>query len=466
MSAHDACTHPKTKSARAACRRAAAKGTAPKVSAERKLAEGAGLVAPLATAIQTPIAETPAVIAAAEGLREISLSGQIDSYQLSETLAKVAKINERAAKKGLAGMLTVEWEPVECEETNQITGIKSTWTEYKIEIQGNAPAYNGWEFIAKLDWDANAGLIVRAMPGAIQADRDALREGWCDHCKTTRRRSVTYVVRNQETGVQLQVGSSCLKDFTGQFTTISFPYLPEEESERDGWFGASSPREYSPLTVLSVAWACIKLEGFKPARHEGSTTRNDVMTALYPSKSKNDREFAAKIAPLADEAEGAAAKILSWILSDEFDGTTDYVLNLKSIAAGKHVSLRNLGMIASAPQAYARSLERTLIREREASIYAASEWVGEVKQRLEMGVVVKAVRYIEGEYGTSTLYTMVDTAGNVIKWFASSDKLGDQPGATAVIKATVKKHEDYNGAKITHVTRAAVIEFTEAPEMI
>lgn len=456
MSAHETCTHPKTKSARAACRRAAAKGV--------QLA--APVVAPLATAIQTPIAETPAVIAAAEGLREISLSGQIDAYQLSATLDKVAKINERAAKKGLAGTLSVKWEPVECEETNRLTGIKSTWTEYKIEIQGNAPAYNGWEFIAKLDWDANAGLIVRAMPGAIQADRETLREGWCDHCKTTRRRAVTYVVRNQETGDQLQVGSSCLKDFTGQFTTISFPHLPEDENERDGWFGASSPREYSPLAVLATAWACIKLNGFRPASYGGDCTRNDVMTALYPSKAKNDREFAALIAPLADEAQEAAAKILSWILSDEFDGTTDYVLNLKSIAAGKHISTRNIGMLASAPQAYAKSLERTLIREREASIYAASEHVGEVKQRLEMGVVVKAVRYIEGDYGTSTLYTMVDTTGNVIKWFASSDKLGDQPGATAVIKATIKRHEDYNGAKITHITRAAVIEFTDAPEMI
>lgn len=456
MSAHETCTHPKTKSARAACRRAAAKGV--------QLA--APVVAPLATAIQTPIAETPAVIAAAEGLREISLSGQIDAYQLSATLEKVAKINERAARKGLAGTLSVEWEPVECSETNELTKITETWTEYKISIQGNAPAFNGWEFIAKLDWDANAGLIVRAMPGAIQADRESLREGWCDHCKTTRRRSVTYVVRNQETGVQLQVGSSCLKDFTGQFTTISFPALPEEDSERDGWFGASSPREFSPLTVMSVAWACIKLNGFKPARSEGSTTRNDVMTALYPSKSKHDREFAEMIAPLADEATEAAAKILAFILSDEFDGTTDYVLNLKSIAAGKAVSTRNVGMIASAPQAYAKHLDRTLIREREASIYAASEHVGNIKERMEMGVVVKNVRYIEGEYGTTTLYTMVDTAGNVIKWFASSDKLGDQPGATAVIKATIKSHEEYQGHKITHITRAAIIEFTDAPEMI
>src|SRR3546814_19459596 len=93
------------------------------------------------------------------------MSAQIDAYQLEATRAKVEKINARAAKKGLAGTLTMSVEEVEVTETNELTKITETWTEYKVEIQGNAPAYNGWEFIAKLDWDPNAGLIVRHLPG-------------------------------------------------------------------------------------------------------------------------------------------------------------------------------------------------------------------------------------------------------------------------------------------------------------
>lgn len=453
MSAHETCTHPKTKSARAACRRAAAKGQT----------VVAPVVKPLTTEIQTPIAPTTEVVAIAEGLREISLSATVDLYQLEATMEKVQKINERAAKRGLAGTLDMTVETIKRSEIDQFTQLTREWVEYDVKITGNAPAHNGWEFIAKLDWDANAGLIVRAVPGAIQADRNSLREGWCDHCQTTRQRNVTYVVRNIENGTQLQVGSSCLKDFTGQYTTIAFPHLPEDDAERDGWFGVSQPREYSPLTILSVAWACIKLNGFIPSR-DNHSTRNQVMTALYPSKARKDREFAEMIAPLAKEAQQRAGEILAWVLSDEFEDTTDYVINLKSVARGRAVTQRNIGLLASAPQAYAKHLDRTLIREREASIYAASEYVGEVKERLELGVVVKNVRYIEGDYGTSTLYTMVDTAGNIIKWFASSDKLGDREGVTAVIRATIKKHEEYNGYKITHITRAAIIEFTDAPD--
>jgi hypothetical protein len=453
MSAHANCTHPKTKSARAACRRAVAKGApvAPKV-------------APLPTEIQTPIAPTHTIREVTDvTVREIALRAQIDSYQLEMTREKIDKINQRAVKKGLAGMITMTVEPVQVSEVNEFTKITETWTEYKVEVTGHAPAYNGWEFIAKLDWDENAGLIVRNIPGVDSVvNRETVKEGWCDHCQTTRRRNVTYVVRNQESGETLQVGSSCLKDFTGQFTSIAFPQLSADDESEGGFFGGRGEREFSPLTVLAVAWACIKLEGFKPAsQHYGSNTRDDVRTALYPSKSRLDREWAAKIAPLADEAQSKAAEILAFTLSDDFRGDSDYVLNLKAVAAGKAVSRRNIGLLASAPQAYARHQERSLIREREASIYKDSQYVGAEKERLELTVEVKAIRYLESDYGSKTLYTMVTEDGNVVKWFASSERLGENVGARFKIRATVKSHDEWEGMKTTKLTRCSVIDELE-----
>ena len=104
MSAHDLCTHPKTKSGRAACRRAAAKGVS------------APVVKPLTTEIQTPIAPTHTTVEITE--RVISLAAQIDSYQLEATREKVAKINARAERKGLAGTLSMSVEEVEVTETS------------------------------------------------------------------------------------------------------------------------------------------------------------------------------------------------------------------------------------------------------------------------------------------------------------------------------------------------------------
>lgn len=452
MSAHDLCTHPKTKSARAACRKAAAKGATP-----------APRVTPLATEIQTPVAPSHTIQAVTDvTVREISMSGRIDSYQLAMTQAKVDKINARAAKKGLAGTLTLTAAEIIEVEVDEVTKIRTERVMYDVEIIGNAPAFNGWEFVAKLDWDANAGLIVRSIPGAVAVDRESLRQGWCDHCRTTRQRLVTYVVRESETGRQIQVGSSCLKDFTGQYTTIAFPELSGDDDEEGGFFGGCGEREYSPLTVLAVAWACVKLEGFKPASSFGSTTKGDVRTALSPSKSKHDREWAAKIAPLADEAAGKAKELLAFLLSDDFNGTSDYVLNMKAVAAGKMVSARNIGLLASAPQAWARHQERSLIREREASVYATSEFIGSEKERLELTVEVKAIKYLEGDYGVRTLYTMATPEGNIVKWFSTgSDKLGEDTGARFVIRGTVKSHETWKDMKSTVLTRCSVIEELE-----
>lgn len=458
MSAHDHCTHPKTKSARAACRRQTTKGFS-------------GVRIPVAVEpqpidIQVPVepSHTTKSIAADVEVHPIFIEAQIDSYQLEVTREKISKINARAARKGLAGMITITAEPVQCEEIDDLTKIKRTWTEYKVEITGTAPAYNGWAFIAKLDWDQHAGLIVRNVPGVeSQVNRDTVREGWCDHCKTTRQRNVTYVVQHQETGETLQVGSSCLKDFTGQYTTIAFPQLPASDEEREGWFGGCGTREYSPETVLAVAWACIKLNGFKPASYrDGNTTRDDVMVALYPGKSQNDKDWARKIAPLAVEAAGKAAEILAFILSDDFSGDSDYVFNLKAVAGGEAVSTRNIGLLASAPQAYARHQERTLIREREASEYAASVHVANVKDRIQLDVEIKAIRYIEGDYGVRTLYTMITPEGNIVKWFSTgTDKLGENVGARYRLRGTVASHDEWNGMKSTKLTRCTIIDELE-----
>src|SRR3546814_18345978 len=37
----------------------------------------------------------------------------------------------------------------------------------------------------------------------------------CDHCKTKRQRRLAYLLKDAETSEVLQVGSSCLQDFTG-----------------------------------------------------------------------------------------------------------------------------------------------------------------------------------------------------------------------------------------------------------
>src|ERR1035441_8123071 len=105
--------------------------------------------------------------------------------ELALTLIKISKINERAIKRGWTGRLEVLHTPVTVTETN-VAGFQTTSHLHEVKISGSPPSYDGWTFLATLDWDQNAGLVVRTAPGVVSVDRTDLKPGACAHCKTDR----------------------------------------------------------------------------------------------------------------------------------------------------------------------------------------------------------------------------------------------------------------------------------------
>lgn len=447
-----------------------AEAPAPKTTSRKAAKKTAAPVAPVAAPAETP---APAAPAAKLEETEQAWTYRLSQAQVEATIEKFEKMNARAAKKGLSGSWALtKIERVVEKDTHPATGLPIEKVWYECTIGGTAIAFDGWEFIATLDWDEYAGLIVRAMPGAAIVERENLREGWCDHCKTTRRRRVTYVVRDTDNGQQLQVGRSCIKDFTGWPGNIAWL---ERNNIGDGFFGDAGRIDYTPTTVLATAWAVIKLNGFVPASQYGDkpTTKDLVNIALYPNrKNQKDVDFAETLRPLAQEATARAVEVLEFIASDDFGGTGDYVLNLKAAAAGERVSPRNFGLLVSAPQAHARHLERTLIKATKAKVGENSEYVGRVAaegekaDRRELEVTVAGIFWRDNPYSTdeedqTPIYTLVDGDGNVLKWFASTDKLGEEEGARFIVKASIKAHKEWKGTKETHVTRVAVVKELE-----
>lgn len=385
---------------------------------------------------------------------------QLNADQVAATREKFAKINERAAKRGLAGRLELTVKPVTVSETNEL-GFTVEYTAFECAVTGDAPKYGEWSFIARLDWDASAGLIVNAAPGAPKVDRTALREGWCDHCRTSRVRNNTYVVRSDVSGRQLQVGSTCLKDFLGWSASIAWLDAPAE-SELGDWCGAGGAFEFSAETVLAVSWAVVKAYGFVRS-NEAMSTASRVRTALYPGRDRRDRDFAEMMRPLAAEATERARELQAFLLSDAFGGDSDYVLNLKSLAGASAVNPRYIGLLASAPQAWARSQERDLVRR--AKQERPSQWLGEVGDKITSFTgVIESLRWLESDWGVTALYQLRDPeTGNIVKWFASRPALGEETGITVTIKGKIKKLDEYNGVKATVLTLCKLIADVPAP---
>jgi len=100
------------------------------------------------------------------------MSVQISPAEYFLTVEKIEKINARAAKKGWTGRVTLD--AVETTKVTNVEGFEVREQVWDVTLGGEAPSYNGWTFLATLDWDENAGLITRCAPGVeVVVERDS-----------------------------------------------------------------------------------------------------------------------------------------------------------------------------------------------------------------------------------------------------------------------------------------------------
>jgi hypothetical protein len=134
---------------------------------------------------------------------------EIPEANLATLVKRVQRLNARAAKIGSA--------PVVLRQTGNFRDVphatKPNVIVRFVEMEANveAPAYNGWHFMAVI-CRTTEGNIIRSVPGYEVPVEHRDGEHRCDHCHTIRNRRDTYVVRHDD-GRTLRVGSTCIQDF-------------------------------------------------------------------------------------------------------------------------------------------------------------------------------------------------------------------------------------------------------------
>jgi hypothetical protein len=98
--------------------------------------------------------------------------------------------------------------------------------------------------------------------------------------------------------------------------------------------------------------------------------------------------------------------------------------------------------------------------DERAKTNAASEHVGEVKERIDFEAEVVGVFGTEGHWGHTDIIKLRDTGGNLFTWFASVHT-GVERGARVAVRGTVKKHGEFKGTKETVLTRCVVTTIEE-----
>jgi hypothetical protein len=345
---------------------------------------------------------------------------------------KIDKLAKRAKKLGLVG-------PVISEVGTHMQSHNGDYVEV-VEVEmtfGDEVKIQGWKLLAKIE-HLPTGNLIKAFAEMDPKWRDA--EPNCEHCNQNRRRNVTYILSNER---EIQVGSTCLKDFTGHADAEALAdyFAQIQELEEIDEFGYDPDAAYSTKLVrvekyLAYVAMSVHERGYvsrKKADIEFTLSTADDAFALMSQKKtpiQKDRELAQAVVAYAETLEA----------------TNDFEHNVKVLLADEYVHINNCGYVAGAVSAYLRTQEVAT---------SGKEYVGTIKKRENFTLTVASEKLIDGMYGVTHLYKFTDENGNTLVWFSSKDQ-EFAIGETYTIKATVKAHKEFNGEKQTVITRGKV----------
>lgn len=410
----------------------------------------------------------------------------------SEFERKLAKINRAARKIGVPevtyAILETTTVPVRYRQEHPLAGLETGRVRrvHTIEVTGTRPIINGWTFIAAIRHFGADGNIVSGLPGfGIPAEYRTAGSD-CVHCGHRRQRNNTYLLRNDAGDVK-QVGSSCLVDFLGHKDPHAVAEMCSWYSELEVVAGADDDfeggrgghqdlyrltwyLEWVALAVRTHGWvsraaardAWYKIPTAASAWNLMGASDGQGMTESERAKFVDDfvRAFGYKPFPSDDDIATANAAV-EWALTlEDKSELNDYEHNLLVLARTDIVNHRVDGIAALMVIAYQRATDRA--REAARTDRTPSVHIGTVGKRSQFILKLNRISTVGGGmYGPTYLHMFEDADGNRAKWFASSDS-GMLEGGTYTVKATVKKHDVYEGKCETLLSRVALVETTPA----
>ena len=409
-------------------------------------------------------------------------SYKIPEQNLEELKGRIEKLNRRCARIGVPPItLTGTGEEMVAEKKfvrRALTEDEILWggaggsmvdtfrKVFAVEVEGETPKFEGWEFVAAIQHE-DAGNILRTVLGfegeIPQQYRTAAQ--WCDYCKVDRGWKDTYLVCHED-GTWKQVGRNCLKDFTGHANPHQLAEFAEilidlgdlcTSAGDDDWMGGGEQiaRSWAIESWVAITVAYIRTEGWVSRKAQDIKMLPATVDRVFDHVNPRYRGKRAEVID-SDYAEAKAA--IEWARNLPADLDGDYLWNLRVACSSDYVSARSAGIVCSLIASYRRALEREIERRKRFQDEKNSQYFGEVGKRAVYELTVTFTKEIDSNYGVMTLVKFRDQAGNVATWFASGRPDWIQMGETHKVKATVKKHELYQGVKQTILTRVAEVK--------
>jgi hypothetical protein len=310
-----------------------------------------------------------------------------------------------------------------------------------VEARSMRPSLGGWTIIAVLHHRPGRATAVETLDDrGIDADAWSRAEGWCEHCRTRRARTTTYLLRDAR-GRLAQVGANCLADFTGHPHPLDA--LGHRRSRRTAHRALrrrSPPRVSQTVDYIDtraylaeVAQAVLDT-GFVPAAagiRERPATWVQAALAL-----ENGR-------PPSQRAERRAREAVAWV-RDELAARghlDDFQRRLIAVLSQDRLTRRELATAAAAVHSYHGELRRRIAaRSRD------GEHIGKPGEKVTGPFKLERVAHVATRSGPAYRHVLRDGLGRLAIWDAREPSL--VPGVHRLC-VTVDRHAQAGSRPLT-----------------
>ncbi|MER7069290.1 hypothetical protein ABT357_27095 [Streptomyces albidoflavus] len=234
---------------------------------------------------------------------------------------------------------------------------------------------------------------------------------------------------------------------------------------------ATAVRPWTPAEIIRTAAAVLTMRGYyQPLGRPGEQaipTALDVTAHLHGWEpvQRGDRARIARAA--AQLAPGTVEAVTAWAASPPPQPST-YRLRLARLVRSAALTEDDVPVLASAVHAWQRTQQRAARAAQAETDRARSTHQGAVEERITRRLTVAAVvEQPSRTYGYRVqlryLVRLRDESGAVYVWPAQPKRREDLPaeGQAVEARATVTRHETYQGTAQTWVTR---VRWTEADQ--
>ena len=395
----------------------------------------------------------------------------IPLHNMGYLMEKIDKLNKKATKLGCDPISVEKLREYDKNFRNNALGnvdrreFKVRYCEVK--VFGKAPKFAGWTFLATIEHEKASKNLIKTIPGIELDHYYRSADPNCEHCHTKRWRKKTYVLKH-EGGKEVQVGSTCIKDFLGHKSPDAIAWqcamlgsLGDLFGEYEEFEGGGMPRaairigtrDFFKLTAQVVresGWVS-KSKAYERPDLDLIPTVEHVDYMLFPPQNVPRPKYDIQPGDVR-----LAYKAKQWAESlhpDSAGKFSDYFYNIKVLANDSSIGLSEMGLAASIVGVFKGKQDKEKMDKGPKKL---NEHFGEIKTRYDLELTVKSIAGFDGQWGHTTIYKMQDRNGRKFSWFSTSKKIKLLEGTTYKCKATVKAHKEWKDSKETMLTRLSL----------